>query len=544
MSRVPMRDGVRLATSVFLPSPTGRHPVLLVRTPYGKGKDLLPGYHLFLKSGFAIVVQDVRGRYDSEGHFRAFTQEMNDGDDTLTWIAKQPWSTGRIGMVGGSYLGIAQWRAALSGNPHLAAIFPVVAGADEYKDRFYSPGGGFKVGHRLLWTADNLRAPGFQPPPFEEFVRHLPLRTADQIATGRAVDFWQEALNHPSYDSWWRARSTFERIASVRVPAFIVGGWYDNYVESDLAAWVALRKHSTAHRIVIGPWGHSMTERFTSGITFGRDSYMPVRRTQLRWFQHWMNEPQPAREFPGGPVRLFVMGINEWRDESAWPPVDVRYMPLYLHSTAGANSLGGDGVLDWQVPTRPGRDTFVYDPRNPVPTRGGAVCCNPKIFPDGPMDQRDVETRSDVLVYTTAPLRDDLEVTGPVTVVLRVATTAPDTDFTAKLVDVFPDGHARNLCDGMLRLRYREGLSSPRLARPGEVYSINIGAGVTSNVFRQGHRIRLEISSSNFPRFDRNLNTGRANADEREIRVARQKVLHGGEGASHVLLPVVPKRRP
>jgi uncharacterized protein len=511
-----------------------------VRTPYGKGKDLIPNYRVFLEHGFAVVVQDVRGRHESGGVFRPYSQEMNDGDDTLNWIARQRWSNRRVGMLGGSYVGIVQWRAALSGNRHLQAMFPVVAGADEYRDRFYSRGGALKLGHRLLWIADNLRAPAAPRMPFATFVEHLPLRTSDRVAAGRVVESWQDILNHPSYDNWWRARSTLERIGEVRVPVFLIGGWYDNYVESDLAAFTALRHKSTAHRIVIGPWGHNMTEEFASGIKFGRHAAAPVRRYQLDWFTHWMLKPQPAPEFPMAPVRIFVMGVNRWRDEFEWPLARTRPTALYLTSRAGARTLSGDGQLVWSE-GESGEDEFTYDPRHPVPTMGGAVCCNAKVFPSGPMDQRPVEMRDDVLVYTSALLKQDLEVTGSVRVVLHVATTAPDTDFTAKLVDVFPDGHARNLCDGILRLRYRDGLHAPRLARHGQRYRIEIPAGVTSNVFRAGHRIRVEISSSNFPRFDRNPNTGRPVADERELRVARQTVFHGRGTASHILLPVIPE---
>jgi uncharacterized protein len=535
--RMPMRDGVRLSSSVFLPQAEGRYPTLLVRTPYGRGHDLIASYRAFLENGFAVVVQDVRGRYDSDGQFRPFTQELADGDDTLNWIAKQSWSDGRISMLGGSYVGIVQWRAALSGNPHLVSIFPVVSGSDEYRDRFYSRGGALKLGHRLLWTVENMRAPTFRPPSFAEFVRHLPLRTADRFAVGRTVDFWQEALNHPSYDTYWRSRSTFERLSSMHVPAFIVGGWYDNYVEGDLEAFAELTRYSNAHRIVIGPWGHNMSAPFPSGISF-RNSGAPIRRYQLEWFRHWMLEPQPALPFTDFPVRLFVMGINKWRDEAEWPLRRARDTAFYLTSRNGANSAEGDGALV-SSPQRSDDDVFTYDPRYPVQTMGGAVCCNLKVYPWGPMDQRPVEMRHDVLVYTTPPLRENIEVTGRIRTFLYVSTTAPDTDFTAKLVDVFPDGHARNLCDGILRLRYREGLNSPKLAKPGQMYRVAIETGVTSNVFLAGHRIRLEISSSNFPRFDRNPNTGRGLADERELRVARQTIHHGGAHPSHLVLPVV-----
>jgi putative CocE/NonD family hydrolase len=315
------------------------------------------------------------------------------------------------------------------------------------------------------------------------------------------------------------------------VPVFSVAGWYDNFAQSDLEAFAELSKRSLVHRIIVGPWPHSMSIPFP-GVDFGRDSTAPIRRYQLEWFTHWL-KGQPAGDFPHPRVRIFVMGANRWRDESEWPLRRTRYTPLYLTTT------GGEGTLEAKV-GRPNRREFTFDPRHPVPTRGGPVCCNPKIFPWGPMDQREVESRPDVLVYSTPPLKHDMEVTGVIRAVLHVSTSAPDTDFTAKLVDVFPDGHARNVTDGILRLRYRNSLERPELAKPGEIYRITIDAGVTSNVFRAGHRLRVEISSSNFPRFDRNPNTGRPVADERELRTARQTVYHGARHASHILLPVIP----
>jgi putative CocE/NonD family hydrolase len=282
-----------------------------------------------------------------------------------------------------------------------------------------------------------------------------------------------------------------------------------------------------------------MTTPHPSGITFGPDQLIATRRFQLDWFKYWLRTVQPAPALPYAPVRIFVMGVNRWRDEQEWPLARARYVPYYLSSRTGANSLRGDGSLSQKLGSE-GTDQYVFDPRDPVPTRGGAVCCDPKVFPWGPMDQRTVEARDDVLVYTSGVIKRDIEVTGPVRALLQVSTTAPDTDFTVKLVDVFPDGHARNLCDGILRLRYREGLDKVRLAKPGTVYPITVEAGVTSNVFRAGHRIRVEVSSSNFPRFDRNPNTGRPVADERELRAARQTVYHGKVRPSHLLLPVIP----
>ena len=562
--RVAMRDAARLDTNVFRPEGSGRFPTVLIRTPYGKGSDLPPGYQSFINHGYAVVMQDVRGRYASGGVFDVFNQEGPDGYDTLNWVATQPWSDGQIGMIGGSYLGIAQWRVALLNNPHLKAIFPVVAGSDEYLDRYYSTGGALKLGHRMLWLSDNLTAPGVAKPKFNDYINHLPLRTIDRAATRQKLGFYQTVLNHPSYDSFWKKMSVFENIAQVRVPVFSVGGWYDNFVESDLDAFAALHKlhgkFDERHRIMIGPWAHNMSTPFL-GVNYGDDSSSPIRSYQIEWFDHWLKgAPEEARPFSPetwhavraevdeAPVHLFVMGVNRWRDEPDWPLARAKSTAFYLAREGAANTLSGDGVLQLKPEhaTAPAlsSDRFTYDPRNPVPTRGGAVCCDPKVFPWGPMDQRSVEKRKDVLVYTSAPLKQDLEVTGPIRVMLYVSTSAADTDFTAKLVDLFPDGEARNLTDGILRMRYRHGLDKPELAQPGEVYPLTIDAGVTSNVFLAGHSIRLEISSSNFPRFDRNPNTGRAFADETALKKAQQVIYHSRQYPSHILLPVVPAAEP
>lgn len=535
-ARVPMRDGVSLAANVFHPAGTGRFPVILIRTPYGKGKELPKNYRLFVENGYAVVLQDVRGRYASSGEFDPLHQETRDGEDTLNWAGRAAWSNGKVGMVGGSYLGIVQWKAALSGNRYLKCIFPVVSGYDDYRDRLYSTGGAMKLGNRLLWMASNMRVPGYTPPDFNLFVRALPVQAADLAATGQSVKMYQEAIEHPTFDSYWKSISTREQLAKVRVPVFSVGGWYDNFVQSDLEAFSALRELGRQAHVVIGPWAHNMSTPF-EGFSFGPNSSAPVQRYQLEWFDRWLKNKAPPRPWPT--VRIFVMGVNHWREEAEWPLARAVPTPLYLDSSTGANSVAGDGALRWEPPHNEHEDRFLYDPANPVPTMGGNTCCNPSVFRWGPMDQAVVETRQDVLVYTSEPLKQELEVTGPVKAVLHVATSAKDTDFTVKLVDVHPDGRAVNLTDGILRLRYREGLDRVVLAEPGRIYAVTVDAGVTSNVFLPGHRLRVEVSSSNFPRFDRNLNTGVINAFGRKGVAARQSVYMGGISNSHVLLPLV-----
>lgn len=524
---IPMRDGVRLSANVFLPALEARLPAILIRTPYGKGEALNANWQAFVNHGYAVVVEDVRGRHDSEGVFDPLHQEPADGDDTLNWIARQPWSNGKVGMVGGSYLGIVQWKAALMNNPHLKAIFPVVSGDDDYRDRFYSTGGALKLGHRLEWMAENLKVRGFHP-DFSRYVLHLPLGTSDVAATGAVWPMFRQAAAHPSFDAFWRAVSVREQMAKIKVPVFAVGGWYDNYAESDLDAYAALHKLSGLNRVLIGPWPHNMSAPF-AGVDFGSDSSAPILQLQLEWFDQWLMGKDTAL-VSTPPVKLFVMGANRWMDAREWPPERARRRDYYLEA---------GGALENRPAAESSAERYVYDPRNPVPTRGGPVCCNPRVFPWGPMDQRAVEQRGDVLVYSTPQLKHDTEVVGPVKVVLYVATTARDTDFTAKLVDVFPDGSARNLTDGILRLRYRDSLERPQLATPGEIYQIEVDAGVTGNVFLKGHRIRIEISSSNFPRFDRNPNTGGPIASETRLLQATETIYHDRRHPSHLELMVM-----
>ena len=534
---VPMRDGVRLSANIFLPGEHVRVPSLLVRTPYGKGDDITSNYQAFVEHGYAVVVQDVRGRYESGGEFQPLTQEAPDGDDTLNWMARQSWSNGRIGMMGGSYLGIAQWKVALLNNPYLKAIFPVVSGDDDYRDRFYSTGGAVKLGNRLEWMSENLKAPGYRP-DFSKFVLHLPLRTADIAATGWTSEMYRDAIEHPSFDAFWRAISTREQLQRIHIPVFAVGGWYDNFVESDLDAFAALHKSSGLNRVLVGPWPHNMSYKFP-GVDFGRESTVAVREIQLEWFDQWlMGKDTPLVSKP--PVRFFVMGANKWREEPEWPPAEAHERKFYLVSNGHANTFSGDGALAEKPRWRASEDRYTFDPYNPAPTLGGSVCCNPRVFPWGPMDQRPVEQRPDVLVYTSLPLNQDTEAIGPVKVVLWVSTSARDTDFTAKLVDVFPGGYARNLTDGILRLRYRNSLEKPEPAQAGELYQVAVDAGVTSNVFQKGHRIRVEISSSNFPRFDRNPNTGGTVADETKLFKASQTVYHDRTHPSCLVLLVMP----
>ena len=541
---VPMRDGVTLGADVYLPAAENgsRWPTILVRTPYNRKTPIAKSYRLFAKYGYAVVVQDVRGRPGSHGQFGYISQEGPDGNDTINWIAAQAWSNGRVGMAGSSFLGITQWWAAVQNNPHLLAISPMCSGDDEYTDRFYSTGGSLQLGHRLLWLAENLKSLSRLPEPVGSYIEHLPLRTSDVAATGYPLPLWRLSLDHPSYDAYWKSQSIRLQTKQVHAAVLSFGGWFDAYAESDLDAFSRLALQHKPVEAWIGPWGHNSGLKFST-VDFGRDAQIPIRLKQVDWFDKWvkrgstfeLHEPaQPA-------LHLFVMGPNVWREEHEWPLSRTHYTPLYLVSQGNANSAQGDGGLRWQPVIRSQSDGFTYDPKDPVPTSGGSVCCSPVAFPPGPLDQRSVEKRDDVLVYTSPPLTEELEVTGPVRTVLYVSTSANDTDFTAKLVDVQPDGRPLIVTDGIQRLRYRLSLDMPVFVKRNQAYQISVDTGVTSHVFEPGHRIRVEVSSSNFPRFDRNLNSSGLNADQTKMNKAKQIVYHEKGYPSAVILPVIPR---
>ncbi|MFL6350365.1 MAG: CocE/NonD family hydrolase [Bryobacteraceae bacterium] len=540
---IPMRDGVRLVADVFLPPGTGRWPTLLLRTPYSRKGPGVRSYRFFAQRGYAVLIEDVRGRYASQGVFGPTQQQGPDANDTINWISEQAWSNGRVVMAGGSYVGIVQWWAAIEDNPHLFAISPAFSGDDEYVDRFYSTGGAFKIGHRLLWVAENFKPPGQPRPVFTSYIHHLPLRTADVAALGAPVPLWRTAVEHPAYDAYWKSCSIRERLDRVKLPVLSFGGWFDNYVESDFDAFSRLSSQRRPIEMWVGPWAHNPGLKFPT-LDFGPAARIGIRLRQLDWFDRLAKRTsQPEGiEKPAPLLHIFVMGSNVWREEHEWPLARTQYTALFLNSKGNANSAAGDGMLQWRPVHEAQADSFIYDPKNPVPTIGGALCCNAKVLPPGPLNQTPVEGRRDILVYTSPLLKRDIEITGPVRVVLYVATSANDTDFTAKLVDVQADGSPLLVTDGIQRLRYRIAVTRSVFVKRNTDYQINIDAGVTSYLFAAGHRIRLEVSSSNFPRFDRNLNSTRPNAFETKIVTARQTVFHEQRHASAIILPIIPHR--
>ncbi len=541
--RVPMRDGVRLAADLYRPKGLPRAPAILIRTPYHK-RNPIYGYEfiggLFASQGYAVVIQDVRGKYRSQGSFYPFSREGDDGADTIRWLRRQPWCSGRIGMFGVSYNGVAEWLAAPGAGDDLAAIVPVFAAQRAYDT--WLPGGVFNYNLTLTWHHEN-DARESRPMSVLDWSRavwSLPLASADD-RIGNPNPIYDAWIAHPEPGPFWEAMSADHQVDRIRCPALLVAGWFDPFLNAMLEDFDRMRTRggseaARASQIIIGPWTHTTESRFRA-LDFGEEArFLGQSRAIFRWYDHWLKGIDNGIDGEG-PIRIFVMGRNRWRTEQEWPLARTRYTSLYLHSGGWANSANGDGSLSPGPPGAEMPDVFVYDPADPVPSRGLPFTA---VAFYQPAEQREVESRQDVLVYTTEILTEDLEATGPVSLILYASSTAPDTDFTAKLTDVYPDGSSIQLASGIVRARFRSSLSAPSLLERGKTYRYRIDLGATSNVFRRGHRIRLQVSSSDFPRHDRNLNTGERIGASAALEKARQTVFHDAERPSRLILPVIP----
>ena len=546
--KIPMRDGVRLSADIYFPQgQPGPFPVILSRTPYDNMVEgMVDNAIFYAQNGYVFVAQDARGRNDSDGEFYPWVNEFNDGHDTIEWIGAQPWCDGNVGMVGGSYVGNVQWQAAAMGSRYLKTIVPQVIGHNLYESPQYQ-GGAFQLGWAAMWALryDGRTRQDIFIYNWDRLFSALPLKDLCKTA-GRDIPWVQDWIDHPDYDDYWKALAIEERYEDIMVPVLQIGGWYDFFTAGTFNNFVGMQKRGGSEparshqRVVMGPWVH-IASRFTHAgeADFGKASVLEVRDIELSWLDRWLKGISNGAD-QDAPLRIYVMGTNEWRDECEWPLARTQFTPYYFHSGGSANTLLGDGTLSTQPPSDEPVDRFVYNPAFPVPTRGGNTCCNPELVTWGAYDQRPAEIRNDVLVYTSDPLEEDLEVIGPVVVKLFAGTDGRDTDFTAKLADIHPDGYALNLCDGIIRGRYRESTSVQKLLDPGTVYEFTIDLWATGNVFLKGHRIRVDISSSNFPRFDRNPNTGNKFGEDAEMRVAHQQVFHDAAQASHIILPVIP----
>ncbi len=546
-----MRDGVTLIADVYRPDDPGRFPVLVQRTPYNRAE---PATGLLLAShGYVVVLQDTRGRYGSEGTFYPFRNEARDGFDTVEWAAALPNSDGKVGMFGESYIGATQMLAATTKPPHLVAIFPVVTGSEYYEGWTYQSG-VFMQWFASTWASilaeDTARKAAQARSHWSDWSETLPVdqfRLLDVPSAAELAPYYRDWVQHEESDDYWRDVKVSDHFAEMNVKALHGGGWHDIFLKGSIQNYVGLRDKAATpearagQRLLLGPWCHGGTspDGKIGDVTFGKDAVLDMEGTILSWFDYALKGE--ANEYASGaPVRLFVMGENKWRDEAEFPLARTRYTKYFLHSVKAPNTSAGDGVLSADAPRKEVPAAFDYDPANPVRTIGGRLCCGAATRP-GPYDQRPSESRDDVLVFSTPPLTKDLEVTGYVKAELYASTSAVDTDFTVLLADVEPSGYARFLTDGVVRARYRASTEHGELIEPGKVYKFDVDLWATSNVFKAGHRMRLYVSSSNFPRFSRNLNTGEDSLGATRMVKARQTVLHDAEHPSALVLPVIPR---
>ena len=557
------RDGVTLRADIYRPSADGQYPVLLTRTPYNKD-NMSPIGRNGAARGFIVVIQDVRGRYTSEGDWYPFKYEINDGYDTVEWAAALPHSNGKVGMFSGSYVGATQMLAAIGHPPHLAGICPIVT-ASNYHENWTYQGGAFEQWFNESWTSglaqdtlnrgiqrDTNPLVGDQVLPLNQYpIFNIATPHSGSDLTHILAPYFIDWLAHPTYDSYWKQWSIEENYPNIQVPALTIAAWYDIFQGGSLRNYMGLKAHAgnqparDGQHLIVAIGGHSGWGQTVGQVDFGPQAPFDENTVILDWYDYLFLGKQ--NEFANGkPVKIFVMGKNEWRFEDRWPlerAKETRYGLFALHP---ANGVSGSGaLLEPGVMMRTSgmpSDTYTYNPANPVPTVGGPLCCDGNHLAPGPRDQQQVEARPDVLIYSTPPLDQDLEVTGPVTLDLYASTSAADTDFAAKLVDVYPDGKAINLTEGILRARYREStIGEPKPITPGQIYEYKIDMWSTSNVFLKGHRIRLEVSSSNFPRFDRNLNTGKDASTDATMVKATNTIYHDSAHPSALILPVIPK---
>ncbi len=531
---VPMRDGVVLRAHVFHPAgAAGPLPVVLIRQPYGR--DDHPCMHArgayWARKGYRCVVQDVRGKYGSGGRWEPLVHEAADGWDTLDWVAAQPWCDGRVGMAGESYHGITQWAVAGSGHPNLRCVAPGDTAPDFYRAAYQ--GGAFSLLGIGEWAYEMNAEALLNPFRFDPW--HLPLETVDEAAGARSPAF-KDLVRHPRRDAWWDERDLSR--APIAVPGLHWSGWYDVFLDASLAAWGAARGRHAAtaavQQLVLGPTDHGLTTLATGHV--GRlpvDRYAWCYDREERFFERWLRDVANGVEDDPA-VQVYVVGADRWRTADTWPLPQAEPLRLYLRGDGRAAARGGGLSVDPPADEPP--DAFVYDPDRPV---GYWLTRSIWDMATALGDRRPLEARPDVLVYTTAPLDEGLEVVGPLSCELHVSTTAPDTDFTAALVDVFPDGHAQLVQEGIVRLGALERRDAARYDGD-EVLRLSVAMAATGHLFGRRHRLRLEVSSSDFGRYDRNLNTGGPPGTATRRATARQTVRHDRGHASHLVLPVIP----
>ena len=542
--RIKMRDGVELSADIYRPDAPGKFPTLLRRTPYVKasgGARAIDRVRKYVSHGYVVVYEDVRGRGDSGGEFVPYRTDGIDGYDTIEWCAAQAWSDGKVGTFGGSYEGVNQWLAAVQQPPHLTTMIALVSPSDPFVE---SPT-GIPIPQDISWyffTAGHVLQ-NIDAVDWNRVYEHLPIIDLDEVA-GRRDQNWKDLFDHTTLDAWWeplRYQNKFER---VRVPVLHISGWYDdeqvgtplNYIGmTTKGATADIRKNQ---KLLMGAWPHAVDSTSKLGdVDFGSADLIDLDGYMLRWFDYWL-KGKDTGIMSEAPVRIFVMGTNEWANENEWPMARTQWTNYYAHSSGRANTLSGDGVLSTAEPAAEPADGYRYDPKNATPF----ITAPSFAQIGGPDDYRSVEARDDVLVYSSEPMKRDTEVCGPIRAEVWAASSATDTDFMVKLIDVWTDGYAERLSDGMVRARYRDGMESASLIEPGKIYRYSVDVWNTCEMFKVGHRIRVEIASSAVPKFDRNPNTGEPLGRTTTMQVADQKIFHDREHPTHLILPIVPER--
>jgi putative CocE/NonD family hydrolase len=574
---IPMRDGVELSTDLYFPTDhQGKLPLILVRTVYSKNQAYSwePVLAELVKQGYVVAIQDIRGRFESGGEYQVAVGRREDGIDTLDWMTSQSWSDGKVATAGCSYLGETQVVLAATNHPSLVTAIPMSAASG-----YYAPGrawqafsgGAFELGQTAGWFASNGSRVYTQPPegvdrgtyfqsledeiemtPPVDFERYL-----QQLKKLPTIDVLQRAGVPPSdYEIWrkshpdgdyYRNLDLVQADDEFSIPALFMDSWYDYGATETLAMFDQFGKRSRTENgrrhqyLIIGPDTHCNYAGASEDTIVGErplgDARYPYHQLQIDWYNYWLKGEENG-VLERDRIVYYLMGANEWRSTDTWPPEGTQYVKWYLAGGGNANTRNGDGGLTRQKPEKRVVDEFLYDPADPVPSLGGHSCCTGTNSEAGGYDQSTIELREDLLVYTSDVLTRDIDVVGRIRAELLVSSSAVDTDFTVKLVDVYPDGTAYNIQEGVRRMRYRNSLRVPEFMIPGERYIAEVDLHTTANTFRKGHRIRVEVSSSNYPRIERNLNTGGRNYDETEFVTARNKLYLGGEGASYIALPI------
>lgn len=550
----PMRDGVNLSSDIILPAGGGPFPAVLMRTPYDNSDQrYLPFGRYFAERGYAFVVQDVRGRGDSDGEWVPFMNEGEDGYDTVEWIAAQPWCTGKVGMMGGSYSAQVQWMAAKHRPPHLAALSSTASPGRWMEDGMPYRNGILSLelfawlylthGRSMQSSIAAYEGVGDDPlgMNWAQMLRQLPLSRLDEL-TGFYSPTWHEWLSKPDLSDYWYQLRLDGAFNKINIPTLHITGWFDDSMISTLFNYEQMLAHSPArdHQyVVVGPWDHHGTrepQRKLYGEDFGEAALTDVLDLQYRFFERYLKD---ADTFEQPKVSLFVLGENQWRNQASWTFPKSKMTPYYLDATVNAQTLDGDGVLTEKLASGSLSDAYVYDPADATPAW---VDHEQKWSPqDLRLDQRFVQVREDVLVYTSEALTQPLEIAGTPSATIYISSDAADTDFYVTLCDVYPDGRAVRIAWGALRTRYRVTLRQAKLMAPGEIYALKIELAPIVNVFQTGHRIRVDIRSANFPLCDRNPNTGHAIGADEEMRPATQTVYHSEQYPSCILLPIVEK---